>query len=196
MTKPSSSKQPASGSQKSDHTDHDDEQAPPSQDLGADQETDPPQDQKELAQLGTLLSKEDLSDEEQRSLTHLLQRHKTDIAVAISSRTTSAAFQGPLPPPSILRGYEDIVPGSAAKIIDWADSEREHRHRTETTIVRAETTRDLRGQILAAVVALAGFSVAGLALLLDHAGVAALITAMDIGGMVAAFIYGRRNSEE
>ena len=195
MTKPSSSQQPANGSQKSDHTDHDNEQTPPSQDLGAVQETDLPEDQKELAQLGTLLTKEDLSDDEQQTLTQLLQRHKTDVAVAISRRTTSA-FQGPLPPPSILRGYEDIVPGSAAKIIDWADSEREHRHRTETTIVRAETTRDLRGQILAAIVALAGFSVAGLALLLDHAGVAALITAMDIGGMVAAFIYGRRNSDE
>lgn len=193
MTKHSSSSHPDSGSQKSDQ---DDAPTPPphSQDIGADQETDPLEEQKELAQLGTLLSKEDLSDEEQRALTQLLQRHKSDVALAIS--TTPSAFRGPLPPPSILRGYEDIVPGSAAKIIDWADSEREHRHRTETTIVHAETTRDLRGQILAAIVALTGFSVAGLALFLDHAGVAALITAMDIGGMVAAFIYGRRNTEE
>lgn len=194
MTKPSSSPQPANGSQKPDPTDHG-EQTPHPQDIRAKQETDSSEDQKELAKLGTLLSKDDLSDEEQQALTQLLQRHKTDVAVAISSRTTSA-FQGPLPPPNILRDYEDIVPGSAAKIIDWADSERSHRHRTETTIVRAETTRDLRGQLLAALVALAGFSVAAFALYLDHAGVAALITAMDIGGMVAAFIYGRRNSEE
>ncbi len=70
--------------------------------------------------------------------------------------------------------------------------EREHRHATETTIIRAETTRDLRGQMLAATVALSGFGVAALALSLGHPAVAALITAMDIGGMVAAFIYGRR----
>ncbi|MGS2742953.1 DUF2335 domain-containing protein [Halomonas sp. LS-001] len=191
MTKPSSSNHPGSGSQKSDRVDG---QTSPSQGPGANQNTETPEDQKELAQLGTLLSKEDLSDEEQRALTQLLQRHRTDVALAIS--TTTSAFRGPLPPPSILRDYENIVPGSAAKIIDWADSEREHRHRTETTIVRAETTRDLRGQILAAIVALAAFGLAGLALFLDHAGVAALITAIDISGLVAAFIYGRRNNED
>ncbi|WP_144982397.1 DUF2335 domain-containing protein [Halomonas sp. C22] len=194
MTKPSSSPQPGSESQKPDQTDHD-EHTPHHQNLRLNQETDSIEDQQELAELGSLLSKDELSDEEQQVLTQLLQRHKSDVAVAISRRTTSA-FQGPLPPPSILRGYEDIVPGSAAKIIDWADSEREHRHRTETTIVRAETTRDLRGQLLAAAVAMAGFSVAAFALYLGHAGVAAMITAMDIGGMVAAFIYGRRRTED
>lgn len=195
MTIPSSSQQPTVGQQKSDLESHDEDSISSSQHSEADQETDPPEAPNELTLLGTLLSKDERTGEEQQALDQLLERHGPDVALAIR-RTTTSAFQGPLPPPSILRGYEDVVPGAAAKIVDWADSERTHRHRTETTIVHAETTRDLRGQVLAAIVALAGFGVAGLALLLDHAGVAALITAMDIGGMVTAFIYGRRNNDE
>jgi hypothetical protein len=35
-----------------------------------------------------------------------------------------ASFQGPLPPPAILRGYEDIIPGVAERIIGWPKGSR------------------------------------------------------------------------
>jgi hypothetical protein len=32
-----------------------------------------------------------------------------------------ASFQGPLPPPAILRGYDDFIPGAAERIIAMAE---------------------------------------------------------------------------
>ncbi len=43
----------------------------------------------------------------------------------------SASYEGPLPPPSYLRGYDEIVPGAAREIISWVKEESEHRRRLE-----------------------------------------------------------------
>lgn len=37
-------------------------------------------------------------------------------------------FSGPLPPPSIMKGYEDIVPGSADRILSMAENQAKHRY--------------------------------------------------------------------
>jgi uncharacterized membrane protein len=52
-------------------------------------------------------------------------------AVDRQAHVFSASYEGPLPPPSILKGYEDIVPGAAAKIISWVETEGKHRRKME-----------------------------------------------------------------
>lgn len=37
-------------------------------------------------------------------------------------------FQGPLPPPEMLREYNEISPGLALRLVDRADKEQDHRH--------------------------------------------------------------------
>jgi uncharacterized membrane protein len=49
-----------------------------------------------------------------------------DIVELIMKR--SVEFSGPLPPPSLLQGYEDITTGSASRIIAMAEQEQKHRH--------------------------------------------------------------------
>ena len=46
-------------------------------------------------------------------------------------QTTSAVFQGPMPPPVILQGYENVVPGLASQIAEMAAKEQHHRHQWE-----------------------------------------------------------------
>lgn len=43
----------------------------------------------------------------------------------------SAEFSGPLPPPSLLRAYEQVCPGFAERIVKMAEVEQAHRHGTE-----------------------------------------------------------------
>lgn len=54
-------------------------------------------------------------------------------------------YQGPLPDPETLRGYNGIVPGAAERIISRMEREGDHRHATEK-----------RGQFIGACVAGAG----------------------------------------
>jgi uncharacterized membrane protein len=41
------------------------------------------------------------------------------------------SFEGPLPPPSYLKGYEEVVPGSGKEIISWVREESKHRRNME-----------------------------------------------------------------
>ncbi len=43
----------------------------------------------------------------------------------------AAAWSGPLPPPSIMEGYERILPGAVERIMTMAESESQHRHRMD-----------------------------------------------------------------
>lgn len=49
-----------------------------------------------------------------------------------------ASFQGPLPPPSMLAQYEEILPGAAERILVLLESETAHRHGVELQCVNAE----------------------------------------------------------
>jgi hypothetical protein len=41
------------------------------------------------------------------------------------------AFQGPLPPPDLLRGYQDILPDAPERIFQLTEKEFSHRQRME-----------------------------------------------------------------
>lgn len=47
----------------------------------------------------------------------------------------SAEWQGPLPPPSLLAAYENIVPGAAKLIIEMAKAAQDHQIRQEERIL-------------------------------------------------------------
>ncbi len=43
----------------------------------------------------------------------------------------AASYEGPLPPPAFLKGYEELSPGAAAEIISWVKTEGQHRRKME-----------------------------------------------------------------
>ena len=53
----------------------------------------------------------------------------------------AAAFSGPLPPPSMYRDYEAILPGSAERILNWAEQAQEHQFRREMNALKRSYRR-------------------------------------------------------
>lgn len=47
------------------------------------------------------------------------------------------AYQGPVPPPDILRAFDALVPGTAKRLIDLAESESQHRRDMEQKVLAA-----------------------------------------------------------
>lgn len=50
----------------------------------------------------------------------------------------AAIFSGPLPPPNLLQGYDDIQPGFAERIVRMAEGEADHRRQQEQKALDAD----------------------------------------------------------
>ena len=60
----------------------------------------------------------------------------------------AAAFTGPLPPPSMFNHYNEVLPGSAERILRMAEKEQEHRTTWESEVLRVGARDSLIGQAL------------------------------------------------
>lgn len=109
---------------------------------------------------------------------------------------TMQAFSGPLPPPSMLAEYNNVVQNGAERIMVMAEKQQDHRQQMESRVVRSNTTDQRIGLVLGFIVmmSVAGAGVWCVSIGKDTAGLSALITA--VAGPVAAFIYGRRKQSQ
>ena len=109
--------------------------------------------------------------------------------------TRAEIYQGPLPPPEILKGYNDIVPNGAERILAVFERQAAHRMEMELIEVAAENGLAIRGLNRATLVCSFAFIVAGL---LAYTGQGAAAVGLAGGGLAAiagAFIYGTRKRE-
>lgn len=106
-------------------------------------------------------------------------------AVAVAIRTTSLSA-GPIPDPEILKGYQEIVPGSAERIMGWAEEESNHRREIERSQSLSYISHRGRGQIMAFIIALTAIVTGGIVASLGQpwaGGSIAVATALAIGGI-------------
>lgn len=104
------------------------------------------------------------------------------------STSESAASSGPLPPPAMYRGYEEVLAGSAERILRMAEKEQAHRFEWEDEALRRASNRRDRGLSLGTLVALSSLAVAALLAMNGHDWVAVVIGGAGIAGTAASLI--------
>jgi uncharacterized membrane protein len=101
-------------------------------------------------------------------------------------------FSGPIPPPSYLARYNDVVPNGADRILGMAEKQSTHRESLEAKVIDGNIRSQRRGQtqafILALVVILGGIYL--MATGKSGWGFAAIITSLT--SLVSIFAIGRR----
>lgn len=73
---------------------------------------------------------------------------------------SASLFSGPLPPPTILQGYEDVLPGSADRILKMAEKEQSNRHDLVNKQINSEIRDSFIG-IISAITLCAGLIIFG-----------------------------------
>lgn len=101
---------------------------------------------------------------------------------------------GPLPPPVLLSGYDQIVPGAAERLIQMAEKDQEYTHDISRSALSAHRWEVHVGQALAAATVFAAFGLAGYALHLGMETAAVGIGGATVVGLATAFIVGRSKS--
>jgi uncharacterized membrane protein len=117
-------------------------------------------------------------------------------------------YQGAIPPPAMLREFDQITPGTAARLLDWAETEATHRREMErlSTVAnvdiaakqleiaeyqsRATFRSDALGQLLGFIVCIACIAGAVWLGILGHAPIAVVLAAIPTAAIVQAFRIG------
>jgi uncharacterized membrane protein len=106
---------------------------------------------------------------------------------AVKEAVVSYSWMAPLPPPRVLAGYNDVVPGSAERIIALTESQVRHRQELERDMVLSGNKIERRGQVIGASLAVLALVLGFVLILLDHSGYGfAVIVTAAVGFLGAA----------
>ena len=100
-----------------------------------------------------------------------------------------AVWNGPLPPPKVLRGYEEIVPGAGNRIIEMAEKEQDHSHDMD----KASSRRADRGLLAAFIISIL---IIGGGIYFIYSGyqwAGGSIIGINLTVLAAIFVYGSKN---
>lgn len=103
---------------------------------------------------------------------------------------TQLVYRGPLPPAAQLKGYEDVLPGAANRIITMAEEQSAHRRQIEKQVVAARTRDSLLG-IIGAVILSVLILVGGvICILANHDTAGGFIITSVLVALCTVFIKG------
>ncbi len=100
-------------------------------------------------------------------------------------------YSGPVPPPEVLQGFEQIVPGAAERILAMAEENGKHQREMEKNALAAASRTVIIGQIFGLIIAILAFTTCIIALYLGSENTAMIIGGVTITGLVAVFVTGR-----
>lgn len=126
------------------------------------------------------------------------QRKAQDSSIAKVSVGVSN-FRGPIPPPEVLAGYEQVLPGSPERILRMAEEQARHRISMEAAALQHEMGQSIRGLWTGLAVAVVGIAAGSYVAYLGNTGFGIGVIVMTIGSIVTAYLTGihtRRKERE
>jgi uncharacterized membrane protein len=134
--------------------------------------------------------------------------------VTAQVQTVTTHYQGIVPHPDILRGLDEVVPGTAARLVKLAEEESLHRRELEMKANEANISAqkhqlviadqqskavfrsDLIGQIAGFIVCLACICAAVFLGLNSHDWLAGMLALIPTGALIRAFVLNRKSKLE
>lgn len=104
-------------------------------------------------------------------------------------------WQGPLPPPEWLKGYDETVPGLANRLFACFERQVDHRIAIERLVVAGNTRAQSNGQWFAFIIALSVMAFAFFLVILGHVGWGIGVVLVDVLALAGIFVYGRESQK-
>ncbi len=135
---------------------------------------------------------EKLQDEIERQIGPLLpQQQRGQIVQRLVAIMMSEKFSGPIAHPKHLREYEDILPGSAERIVSMAEREQAHNMEMESRIISGQISDQKLGMWFGLAALLVVVVLAFIAGMMGNNILAGFLLGAGVLGIVGSFIKGR-----
>lgn len=118
----------------------------------------------------------------------VLDRLPAEVRVSVAE---AAAFSGPLPPPSMFGQYDQILEGSAARIMEMAEREQSHRIGWEGRRLDVAADETTRGQWMGFAVSILCIAGTVVLAMLGHEWPAVVLGGAGAANLVGRFLEGR-----
>ena len=136
-------------------------------------------------QLKIILADPEISEDKKEAIIRLI--------VGVSVRES---FSGPIPPPKILKGYNEVLKDGAERVVAMAERQLSHRIQLEDYAVKEELKQSKIGQIFGFILGLIGLILTTVLALLGHETIAGIFGTTTIIGLVTVFVLGRRSLQK
>lgn len=114
-------------------------------------------------------------------------------ATIIVRAVQGISFKGPIPPAFMLKEYEEVLSGSAERILSMAERQSMHRQEIEKTVIKSKSISEILGVVFAGLIALAAIA-GGLFLIYSGLSIEGFISILaTLGSLVGVFIYGTKS---
>jgi uncharacterized membrane protein len=111
--------------------------------------------------------------------------------IEVSMESRSLRWSGPIPPPSVFRELNEIIPDGADRAFSNWEKQTAHRIDMESTVIKHNVVKEYIGQFMAFGVVLAGLALAAYAMSEGYALGAVVLVFIAIGSVAGAFIVSR-----
>jgi len=102
-----------------------------------------------------------------------------------------ASFQGPIPPPELLREYNEIVPNGADRIMKMAEAQSAHRIELESIVIKGDDRRADRGLYTGFTIGIVMLALSFVLVMYGHDWAGTVFGTIDLLGLIGIFVYGR-----
>lgn len=135
-------------------------------------------------------------DSEQSDTNQVIQRIENLPPEKKEAVLTAITFSGPLPPAGQLQAYEQVVKGSADRIIKMAEEEAIHRRAQEERLVKSSCGDSRLGLWLGFIIGMGALLLSGIIALFANTTAGSLLAFTSISSLVGVFVYGSRQKRQ
>ncbi|WP_407472221.1 DUF2335 domain-containing protein [Xanthomonas campestris] len=107
----------------------------------------------------------------------------------------SSRWEGPLPPPKLLAEFNELQPGLAGRIVQWAEEEGAHNRKIETRSLNWAIATRIIGQVFAAGLAIGCLYASYHLAMAGHEVVATTLGGGTLTTIVFAFLSSKRAAD-
>lgn len=111
------------------------------------------------------------------------------VASGMAAQLTRS-YSGPIPPPEMLREFNAVDPGRAAKLMQLAEDQTRHRMALEKSVIRSDIYKSWAGLASAFLITMTSLGLGTYLIVNGHSIEGSVFGGASIAGVVAAFIYG------